>query len=108
MGEAQLKFTVPSLAVPSLLGIQGSKIKDMQDKTNMRIYFKEAENYIHNVFVFGPPAKCALAFRMVMHGINHNKSSLTSTTTAPANGNRALDTLLDLSTILSELYMNKC
>ena len=103
-----LKFNIPLISKPSVLGLSVAKIKDIQFHSNTQILIKEVDFQSAQVEVWGLDQQgCDLAFKMTMHAVEHNKASLAHPT-LPQTPPQESGVLDDIFTFLSEVESKKC
>ena len=103
-----LNFYIPQASKPSVLGLLGSKIKDIEFHSNTKMLISDINPQLALVEVWGQNQEgCDLAFRMTMHSVEHNKASLAQPV-IPQHLSHDTGVLDDIFTFLSEVESKKC
>ena len=98
---------VPLEALPSLIGLKGQKHKDTERATDTKIAYNKHSEVLCEVSIRGTQEKCSLAKKLVCLAVNHHLASLKENPFQEEELGLP-HAILDIRTILFEIYNNKC
>ena len=106
MNTIMIEFIVPTEAIPALIGYQGQKHKDTENRTSTKIRFLKNCDVLSTVRIIGHPDKCKIAEAILKMALGHTLASMT--TSRPHNEVLNIShAKYDVKTFLFEVDRNK-
>ena len=101
-------FCVPSVVIPSLIGLKGNKHKDTEQISKTKISFKRMDSCTHKVHISGLPEGIKTAKKIVELAVKHYSASVAIGTVLDNNVAAKEEAILDCKMFISEVMRMKC